>query len=362
MIKELIQLQYINFVMLFTLSTFLVFGSSIPKVKKRQFLIAVIIAFIMAVESSIEFIYANTSHTLALKISASIGYIVSAPVFLPIIKLSESVSDKVMKSFYCLSGTNAILSIISIFNGCIFTYKPNGEFKLGAMSPFPYCIFIIYLSTIVIASLKKYRVGIKDEGLLLITLSGCILAGVIMNAIFDFKLITPRMATLSCVFYYMFFVSQTYIRDALTGALNRHSFYRDTPKLIAKPMFIISMDLNGLKKINDTLGHSEGDKAIKAVADSAFSILPSNYKFYRMGGDEFAILCPKAKEINIINVISKLKCDLNSKNYSIAVGYAEFNPKQSFDSVFVTADENMYNNKVAMKISREIPNDKLKAI
>ena len=87
-----------------------------------------------------------------------------------------------------------------------------------------------------------------------------------------------------------------YIRDYLTGLLNRRGFYKNLKdKLeniqsdINKNFMIISIDLNGLKYINDVFGHSDGDNAIKVVAKYMQSNATNDDVCARFGGDEFIV-------------------------------------------------------------------------
>ncbi len=93
-------------------------------------------------------------------------------------------------------------------------------------------------------------------------------------------------------------VKQEAVTDALTGLYNRRYFEEAMEKEIARskrlkqPFSVIGIDLDFLKKINDTYGHSYGDLAIKTIAD----VLKSNARSIdipaRMGGEEFDILLP----------------------------------------------------------------------
>lgn len=87
--------------------------------------------------------------------------------------------------------------------------------------------------------------------------------------------------------------------DAMTGLLNRAAFDEDLAKLkirfsnaTEEDVLLIYMDLNGLKKINDTHGHEHGDKLLQTFARHAKESMRGDDAVYRLGGDEFAILLP----------------------------------------------------------------------
>lgn len=88
--------------------------------------------------------------------------------------------------------------------------------------------------------------------------------------------------------------------DALTGLPNRRAYEERLPVEIARanrfgwPLSLCLLDLNGFKKINDTLGHPSGDRALQQVAALIDESRLTDDGF-RIGGDEFAILMPETE-------------------------------------------------------------------
>ena len=74
----------------------------------------------------------------------------------------------------------------------------------------------------------------------------------------------------------MYLETQTDLHDALTGLLNRKSFYADMESRFTRYRGVISLDMNGLKKINDEQGHAAGDKAISLIAATMVSSPPAS--------------------------------------------------------------------------------------
>ena len=91
-------------------------------------------------------------------------------------------------------------------------------------------------------------------------------------------------------------VMELYVKDALTGLFNRRGFekninnYFDKDKQMKQPLAVASIDMDGLKYINDTFGHSSGDEAIKAISECISKAINKNEIAARMGGDEFAVV------------------------------------------------------------------------
>jgi diguanylate cyclase (GGDEF)-like protein len=86
--------------------------------------------------------------------------------------------------------------------------------------------------------------------------------------------------------------------DPLTGLLNRRAFDEmlshavDEARISGEPLSVLVGDLDGFKDINDRFGHLEGDRLLRAVADSLRHALRRPDVAYRWGGDEFALILP----------------------------------------------------------------------
>ena len=362
MIKEIIQNSYLIVVAGITLLIFLFYNSALTAKRKMAFLIGVIIAMVMIICNIMVYLFTGTGKNIMLmKIFSAISYSISGPVMLPFIFLTNVIKKKARTAVLCLAIFNVLLCIISIFNGCIFVFDETGNRYMGKFALVPYLLSFIYIALLLVASINKFRLGFKNESYFIFLLSVAIVIATIMNAVFHFKFLISGMAVLSCLFYYIFFTTETLTRDALTGAFNRHSFYKDVENMKKHQMFVISMDLNGLKRINDTEGHDAGDRAILSVSDSAFEVLPMKCRFYRMGGDEFEILYPHATYSDVELTTNKLKEAVHKKGYSIAIGFGEYKKGMDFDNVFREVDAMMYEDKARMKAAdpqlvNEIPN------
>lgn len=84
--------------------------------------------------------------------------------------------------------------------------------------------------------------------------------------------------------------------DPLTGLGNRRAFNEDAAAALADRrqsggLLLAMVDVDGLKAVNDTFGHSGGDEALQAIAAALRSRVRAGDRLYRLGGDEFAALC-----------------------------------------------------------------------
>ena len=148
--------------------------------------------------------------------------------------------------------------------------------------------------------------------------------------------------------------------DILTKVYNRTCFEEKAKKIFKEenlPMGIIMGDTNGLKIVNDTLGHEEGDELLKLTTKVLKDVCKGNELIFRMGGDEFAIIIPKAKENecetlikNIIDSCNNYKHDLIK--ISIALGYSvTYDLDKSIYDTLKEAEDMVYRKKLLEKNS-----------
>lgn len=110
--------------------------------------------------------------------------------------------------------------------------------------------------------------------------------------------------------------------DLSTGLKNRNSFIayeRDFEFTHLKTLHGIFIDVNGLHEINNKEGHDAGDKMLKHIADLCKQFFP-DFDIYRMGGDEFLILCQDAQEKEIKSTVDKFNQAVGAAGYSISYG------------------------------------------
>lgn len=133
--------------------------------------------------------------------------------------------------------------------------------------------------------------------------------------------------------------------DQLTGAKNRYALSEFTAsEKFADRVGILFGDVNGLKHVNDTLGHECGDQLIQGVCQSLMNIFGRN-AVYRMGGDEFLVICPGVEREEFEKIVAQTKAVPELMNdLSIGAVWRDRGPKDFMEMVN-EADECMYEEK-----------------
>ena len=125
---------------------------------------------------------------------------------------------------------------------------------------------------------------------------------------------------------------ETVTVDALSNINNRFSFNRAMDARISggEAFWLVMLDIDRFKSINDTYGHIEGDKAIRYTASAIVRAVPREYFVARYGGDEFAVIAPLAEEAEIAALEEKILREIKAVteenscpfDIGITVGYA----------------------------------------
>lgn len=151
-------------------------------------------------------------------------------------------------------------------------------------------------------------------------------------------------------------------QDSLVSVPNRRGFMRELESLIARvnrygeSAAMLFVDIDGLKRINDSFGHKAGDEALVTVAATLSAGVRKSDCVARLGGDEFGILLAHASEDSARETAERLTASIecckvawdgNVLPLSVAIGATVIGPADAPDSVIVRADRAMYVEKSA---------------
>ncbi len=110
--------------------------------------------------------------------------------------------------------------------------------------------------------------------------------------------------------------------DSLTGLANRLAYDESLADTclssgMPKPGYmLVLLDIEGLKRVNDTLGHGEGDRLLLAIAEELKSWSVAKLKPFRIGGDDFALLLPEAEAQQLQNLLPRLEQRIASEGFA----------------------------------------------
>lgn len=275
---------------------------------------------------------------------------------------------RIRKSAMICAGLNLVsffMTLILALMGVAFKFV-DGHYEIGALYDLVMVIPVLtmlYMTGYVIRNVKT--VGVHDT----FAISGYIIfmvAGALIEAVYR---IGTTYVAVACADIFIFVMLQNQIiaqekrmvqkwmlksnTDELTGLYNRFAYETDMENLASKELdedFVyISVDVNSLKLVNDSLGHYAGDELLLGAAECLKKCFGPYGKLYRIGGDEF---------IGLINVdsaqLNKLKKNIGEltqawvgnriQNLTLSCGYVS---KEDFNGMTVReiaelADKRMY--------------------
>lgn len=160
------------------------------------------------------------------------------------------------------------------------------------------------------------------------------------------------------------------LHDALTGIFNRRGFFKKMRQVLqnkenaGQVLYVFFTDMDGLKYINDTFGHVEGDFAIATVARALEKVSKKDSACARLGGDEF--ICAFVEETDMHYTAEEFQsrleeCIQNAKGVaekpypvsaSVGMIFETISENMDLDAVINRADDKMYERKVARKKQR----------
>jgi diguanylate cyclase (GGDEF)-like protein len=138
--------------------------------------------------------------------------------------------------------------------------------------------------------------------------------------------------------------------DTLTGLLNRRGWERwlareeERFRRFGDPASVVMMDLDGLKRVNDTEGHEAGDAYLRRAAETLRSVTRRGDPVARLGGDEFAMVATLDPD-DVGPLVARLQDALDAAGTPCSAGVAPVGVASGFAEAIATADAAMYEDK-----------------
>jgi diguanylate cyclase (GGDEF)-like protein len=147
---------------------------------------------------------------------------------------------------------------------------------------------------------------------------------------------------------------QMAITDELTGLYNRYYMREELRRMTAhasrrdRPFAILSLDVDGLKAVNDSQGHQAGDALLRGIADALRSVLRSEDIAVRTGGDEFVVLLPDADRGEAVKVAYRVRQRVAAiGDHGVSTGISVWRRGSDPEEALREADAELYRAKSA---------------
>lgn len=145
--------------------------------------------------------------------------------------------------------------------------------------------------------------------------------------------------TVCCIIIYQKHLEKLISKDPLTGISNRVQlvqYLSERIKTNADSLYLIMMDIDGLRFINEKFGHVQGDEALLQISQTLKATVPRNFLISRYGGDEFVVVGEISSEEQVLVINNGIMKNLERFNYenerewnvSLSIGYAKFLPEK----------------------------------
>jgi diguanylate cyclase (GGDEF)-like protein len=266
-----------------------------------------------------------------------------------------------------------VLAFVNIFTGWFYTVSPENVYQRKFLYPLNFVLEYIYVFEVIIKALMlKYETKIERTEKMRVTfILACTLSLTFgfAQAFTNGKIALHCLGLTISLFDIFIRIQDDQIsRDLLTGINNRHaldSYIQIKTKQYerglfeARRLYLLMIDINKFKAINDNHGHHEGDYALKDVARVLKDIgyeLGNSFFIARYGGDEFMCIFESDSEVAVETLIKEIKRGVTltesgrRHNITVSVGCSAYRgSSMSVDYWLISADKAMYVDKYGKK-------------
>lgn len=243
--------------------------------------------------------------------------------------------------FWIPSIITFVICSTAFFTDIAFGFDDTYAFYRGPLGYVAFATPLLYIALILWVVFKNFSEKTSLERFIVPICAVFCLSSSFLDILYGGSRLNEAII-ISSVFFYLVLFSNDNRRDSLTGLLNRQALYDDSKLFNRSVEAAASLDMNGLKELNDTQGHKAGDEALAKIGECMLRIADEKTLAYRVGGDEFVILFLHADGDVISSVVKKVSDDIKQAGYCISTGYAFRGKDDSIDDVIKKSDEKMY--------------------
>lgn len=245
-----------------------------------------------------------------------------------------------------------LATVTTQFTGFIFYVDENKAYHRGSLFYGALGVSFFYFAYMVFLSYKEYRDTDRQEKVYLMCIFVAVVSGVVWQ-VFDnmVRSMWPSVGV-GMLLYYVFTLESSSKYDLLSGVRNSNAYNRvKTGLTVHKDYAVIVFDINGLKRVNDEMGHYKGDQMIMSCASVITNAFFGVGRVYRIGGDEFVLIMTDIipdyeieKRIYVMEQGLKKASRMLEIPLSVSCGY-EYHKSgelRTYMDVFQKADTKMY--------------------
>lgn len=336
--------HYITLVLIIAYSIRLIDHKSSRDSELKYFWITVISCFALVLQDVAESIAAQDPSLIFWRTLLSIAGYTLRPIAALGLLLVVCPPERRTWKLWIPAGINAAVNLTAFFSPLTFYFSDDYAFRRGPLGYVVFIVGIMYILQILIATWKRfYNRKLTERAILLICALSC-LGATAVDANYGGHHLTEAIM-ISSIFFYIFLRSHDNRTDQLTLLQNRFAFYEDINNLNRNITAVASLDMNGLKALNDTQGHLEGDKALQEIGRCLSRINDHDTIAYRIGGDEFIILFLQQDETSVQHTLNRVNEDVTAAGYSLSIGYAKRAAGEEIGETIHASDQSMYDSK-----------------
>ncbi|QUC66145.1 GGDEF domain-containing protein [Aristaeella hokkaidonensis] len=300
-----------------------------------EVLILSIIVFIEFEQKDLGIIWKGRPYLIFIRYSA--GSLLEAQVLYSLVK-------KYPRIIFIPAIITAVICFISIYTGIITRVLPDGSIQNGPLRLLPFIVPGIYGCFIVYFLYKRTNKQIND--LFPVAFFSLALGSMVILPFFirqAYSQIFCKTISIALFAYYLFSIQNLTRIDSLTGVLNRQACYAELETDPEGITALVSIDMNGLKEINDTHGHAAGDEALTTLALCFTQAAKAHQSVYRIGGDEFLVICRQGSPEEVLQLVERIRKNVAATKYSCSIGYScAGESRKSVSEMMKESDEMMY--------------------
>lgn len=254
---------------------------------------------------------------------------------------------------------SVVLLLVKTLDGCLFQIDSYGKFREG-----PFYLLYVFINDLyyLVGAYKAYVYSCRDKNyqqkksyqILGIYMAVMMIVGTLQD-IFRQVPIFCVGTSLSILIVYISLEEQMISIDPLTQLNNRNRMEQHLFECVRSQdlnMYLLVLDVNRFKKINDEHGHAQGDLALKAIANCLKeSCIEKSDFIARYGGDEFVIVY---KGNDVEGLCQRIHTYIQQLSFpfdlDVSIGYAQYKKEmRKWNDWFIKADKQLYDEKKKLK-------------